>query len=195
MWRTWSASKIAERHKILDRCIHHDPVLRDIHRLYQLLDGKSAALFSHVSIMIAACTFLAGSPFSTASADGPNNLQLLEKIVFLLSTLIYLCIAINMLKVLDFNMYDVKIETLHPEIFLNRPSGDIYDSDTDRIYSDLREFFSRGVQTRGIAHKNGLKWTGRLTKLVVLFVLADIVLRASTYVPQPILMWLNSITT
>ena len=56
-WRKWPAERIVERHEILDRLLHADFVVRDIHRLYLLLDGKSAALFSHVSIMIAACTF------------------------------------------------------------------------------------------------------------------------------------------
>lgn len=162
-----SLQDIVQRHKVFDKLLHSDPALRDMHRLYQLLDQKSAALFSHVSIMIAACTFLAGSPTDTLP---------LARLSFLVSTLLYLCIAVVLLQVLDFSMYDRKVPLPDASVMFSPDTpSDIYNGTNDVVYKTTREYFARSVKRRGDAHKRALYTTRLLTCGVILFLLFDIV--------------------
>jgi hypothetical protein len=149
-WRKWPAERIAQRHEILDRFLHEDSALRDIHRLYLLLDGKSAALFAHVSIMIAACTFLAGSL---------DNDRTYEKAMFLALTVAYLLIAMMLLRVLNFNMYDFPDDALDQ--------------------STARNHFALAAKRRGLAHRRALRLTWWLTVLAIVAILSDVLQRAS----------------
>lgn len=182
-WRDWSPEQIELRHKIHDKYVRTDPVVRDIHRLYTVLDGKSSALFTHVSLMIAACTFMAGSP-----TDGKDVIPLLEKLAFLVLTVCYLAIAIRLLGVLDFNMYRSRRAILDKEAFFQQHHDNEYAPEVDETNGPMRTFFAEAVQSRGKAHSDSLAWTGRLTKAAIALIAADALLRLASSEPLTLLL-------
>jgi hypothetical protein len=184
MLGNWSPSQVVERHKALDRFIHCDPALRDIHRFYQLLDGKSTALFSHVSIMIAACTFMSGSP---------TNGQPAEKIFFLLSTLAYLFIAIFLLKILDFSMYNLEVPLPEPsKIFDRELEKDIYGPENDLVFENTRAYFASLAWARGRAHRRALLFTLTLTIVVIFLFVFDVGQQMRNYKYRDLSEWIKS---
>jgi len=82
-----------------------------------------------------------------------------------------------MLKILDFNMYDLPISRAESEEIIKYRNEDPYDNGTDKAFERPREFFAQHVRTRGIAHREALKWTQRLTVAVMACGIGDILIR------------------
>ncbi len=97
MWAKLDLDEVITKHTEMDRALHDDPVIRDIHRVYTSIDEKSAALIGHVSLMIAACTFLAAS-------STEQSRRLFQRL-FLGEALIYLLVAGTLLLVLNLSMF------------------------------------------------------------------------------------------
>jgi hypothetical protein len=149
-WKAWEAKNIAERHTQMDELVRNDSTIRDVHRLYQVFDSKSAALAQHVSIMIAACTLLA-----SLAGTSPHG-----RLLYLILTALYLCITLMVLKILDFNMYNIK------------------DSDlADQVAA--RAYFATAAEARGRAYRWALSLTAVLTVLAIALIMSDIVQRAA----------------
>lgn len=179
-WKVWSPQQVADRHKIVDKMLHDDPSIRDIHRLYVLLDQKSAALFGHVSIMIASCTFL--------SSIYTLKEQPLSHLIFLISTLLYLLIALRLLPVINFNMYGFSSDILPDPngLFTEGVADNIYDEVNDAKYRDARAYFARAAWKRGKAHKSALFWTQVLTVAVIAGLGLDVLVAAWSQFPQAV---------
>jgi hypothetical protein len=82
-------------HRKQDHLLHENVAIRDIHRMYQLIDSKSSALLTHVSLMIAACTFLYSSASTKTTTDK----------LFIVEAFIYMIIALILLFCLHLSMY------------------------------------------------------------------------------------------
>lgn len=172
MLKDWRPEKVAERHKYMDKAIRSDPVIRDIHRMYQLLDQKSAALFGHVSLMIAACTLMAGSP-----TDGHP----LQKAIFLGSTLLYVVIALMLIRVLNLSMYDDKLPLPDRAVFELAEPDNAYGLENDQTYAATRLYFARSVHKRVLAHKRALWLTFSLTVAVAVAIVREISLEPAAW--------------
>jgi len=137
---------IVERHERMDRALREDAVIRDIHRLYSSINEKSSSLFGHVSLMIAACTFLAGQ---TAQANDPTPAVLHQ--IFLAQTFAYIIVALTLLPVLNINMYRAP-------------------ADRDA----MRAYFARSIRLRSSCHRGSLIATWLLTSSVMVALEIDV---------------------
>lgn len=90
----------------MNRLLSESAAIRDIHRVYQLIDGKCSALIGHVSLMIAATSFLYGNadPGWTKSA-------------FLIEAGGYLLIAVLLLGTIGLSMYKFELPP-NPEVLI-----------------------------------------------------------------------------
>ena len=84
------------KHGAQAEMLKSDSIVCDIHRVYELIDSKSSSLLTHVSIMIAACTFLYGS---TVTKSATNYF-------FLLEAFVYMGIGLTLLFCLKLSMYE-----------------------------------------------------------------------------------------
>lgn len=131
------------RHRIMDRLLADSAVIRDIHRVYQLIDGKCSALIGHVSLMIAATSFL------YASTDVAEY-----KLAFLLEAACYLVVAVLLLGTIGLSMYRVKLPH----------STDVMD---DADIARLEEFFAASCKSRVRAYMLGHSATIAITVAVI----------------------------
>lgn len=86
-----SIEQFIDRHKIQSEILEKEPVVKDIHRVYELIDTKASALLSHVAIMIAVCTFF----YSSSNSNS----------FFLIEAFIYMCITLVLLFSIGLSMY------------------------------------------------------------------------------------------
>lgn len=90
----------------MDRALTESAAIRDIHRVYQLIDGKCSALIGHVSLMIAATSFLYGN------ADRGWT-----KTAFLIEAGGYLLIAVLLLGTIGLSMYKFQLPP-NPDVLI-----------------------------------------------------------------------------
>ncbi len=90
-----SVEQLIELHQIQADALD-DKVVRDFHRVYQLIDTKSSSLLTHVSLMIAVCTFF----YSGANSSPVTNR------FFIGEAFGYMAVALILLSCLGLSMYN-----------------------------------------------------------------------------------------
>ncbi len=128
----------------------NDGVVKDIHRMYALIDVKSSSLLTHVSLMIAACAFLYDSAGkNTMFFDGTPSTYVRKS--FIIEAFVYILIALALLCCLGVSMY-------------NAPNDK----------TKYKEYYARSIRTRATVYVVAL----RAARVATIAVIISTILKA-----------------